>query len=88
LLSSPLLDDAISAYIGSDNLQLNREARTVERSLVEYLLRTACKTSPFSTLTSVCLGTFEYEQARAGTDQSAMGTINRPLQDCTMMGLF
>ncbi len=63
LLASPLLDEAISTYIGSDNLQLNREARTVERSLVEYLLRTACKTSPFSTLTSVCPGTLEYEQA-------------------------
>lgn len=65
LLSSPLLDEAIAAYLGSDNLQLNREARTVERSLVEYLLRTACKTSPFSTLTSVCLGTFEHEKAGA-----------------------
>ncbi|HVB25159.1 MAG TPA: lantibiotic dehydratase [Ktedonobacteraceae bacterium] len=68
LLSSPLLDEAISAYIGSDNLQLNREARTVERSLVEYLLRTACKTSPFSTLTSVCPGTFEYEPVEAESD--------------------
>ncbi|MGB8348406.1 MAG: lantibiotic dehydratase [Ktedonobacteraceae bacterium] len=68
LLSSPLLDEAIAAYINSDNLQLNREARTVERSLVEYLLRTTCKTSPFSTLTSVCLGTFEHGQAGAESD--------------------
>jgi hypothetical protein len=73
LLSSPLLDEAIAAYINSDNLQLNREARTVERSLVEYLLRAACKTSPFSTLTSVCTGTFEHEQA--GTERDVIYQI-------------
>ncbi|MEO8970178.1 MAG: lantibiotic dehydratase [Ktedonobacteraceae bacterium] len=59
LLSSPILDATIDGYIASDNLLLNREARTVERSLMEYLLRTACKTSPFSTLTSVCAGIFD-----------------------------
>jgi len=59
LLSSYLLDQAIDGYITSDNQQLNREARTVERSLFEYLIRTACKTSPFSTLTSVCTGVFD-----------------------------
>jgi hypothetical protein len=59
LLASPVLDQAINSYLASDNLRLNRTARTVERSLVEYLLRTACKTSPFSTFTTVSSGTIE-----------------------------
>ena len=58
LLSSQVLDAAIDSYLASDNRRLNREARTVERSLLEYLQRTACKTSPFSTFTPVCLGMF------------------------------
>ncbi len=68
LLSSPLLDEAIDAYIAGDNQQLNREARTVERSLLEYLQRTACKTSPFSTLTSVCVGRFDDHNAEEHED--------------------
>lgn len=67
-LSSPILDQAIHSYLAADNHRLNREARTVERSLVEYLLRTACKTSPFSTLTSVCIGIFDEEDADAERD--------------------
>jgi hypothetical protein len=59
LLSSPILDQAIAGYLASDNLQLNREARTVERSLLEYLFRTVYKTSPFSTFTPVSIGHFE-----------------------------
>ena len=59
LLSSPVLDQAMNSYLVSDNTQLNRTARTVERSLVEYLLRTVCKTSPFSTFTTVSSGTIE-----------------------------
>ena len=58
LLASPLLDQALDAYKASDNLHLNREARTVERSVFEYLQRTTCKTSPFSTFTPVCFGRF------------------------------
>lgn len=58
-LASPVLDSATGAYLASDNLRLNRNARTAERSLFEYLLRTACKTSPFSTFTAVGPGTFE-----------------------------
>jgi len=59
LLASPLLDQATDAYLAADNLRLNREARTVEHSLLEYFFRTACKASPFSTFTSVCLGSVE-----------------------------
>ena len=35
LLASPILNEAIDAYIGSDNLKLSRKARTVEHSLLE-----------------------------------------------------
>lgn len=62
LLASPVLNDAIDAYLGSDNLKLARKSRTVEHSLLEYLFRMACKTSPFSTFTSVSFGTFAQTQ--------------------------
>ena len=58
-LASPLLESALDAYVAGDNLRLSRSSRTVERSLIEYLLRAACKTSPFSTFTTVCPGTFD-----------------------------
>lgn len=68
LLASPDLDQAISKYIGTDNLQLNKQARRVERSLLEYLYRITCKTSPFSTFTSVCFGAFERSQGSSHAD--------------------
>jgi Lantibiotic dehydratase, N terminus len=67
-LASPILDNAIDAYLAADNLHLNRSSRTVERSLVEYLLRTACKTSPFSTFTAVCPGTFDNQATEGDPD--------------------
>lgn len=66
LLSSPILNQAIDGYTASDNDQLDREARTVERSLLEYLFRAACKTSPFSTFTPVCIGAFARGGSSAG----------------------
>ncbi|HET8841762.1 MAG TPA: lantibiotic dehydratase, partial [Ktedonobacteraceae bacterium] len=68
LLSSTILDQATDGYLASDNLQLNREARTVERSLLEYLFRAAGKTSPFSTFTPVCIGTLEEGETASGDD--------------------
>ncbi|MCX4745737.1 lantibiotic dehydratase family protein [Kitasatospora sp. NBC_01287] len=44
---------------------LDKRARKLERSLLSYLYRTACKTSPFSTFTPVALGHF----TAAPTDQ-------------------
>ncbi len=58
LLSSPVLSQAMDHYLHADNAHPNREARTVERSLLEYLLRTIHKTSPFSAFTPVCIGQF------------------------------
>lgn len=68
LLSSPLLDEAIDAYLASDNQELSRESRTVEHSLLEYLFRTTCKTSPFSTFTPISFGAFEYQRGISEQD--------------------
>jgi Lantibiotic dehydratase, N terminus len=58
-LSSPSLDEYLGGYLARPGGKaLSKRERRIERSLLEYLFRTACKTSPFSTLTSVCLGTF------------------------------
>jgi hypothetical protein len=61
-LASPLLERALDAYVEADELDLKHTQRAVERSLVEYLVRAAWKTSPFSTFTAVCHGRFD-EQA-------------------------
>lgn len=58
LLSSPTLEKDIAHYLKSSDNNLNRRLRLAERSLLLYLLRTACKTSPFSTFTSVATGSF------------------------------
>jgi hypothetical protein len=56
-LSSPSLDEHLDGYLRADPGRLNKRERRIERSLLEYLFRTACKTSPFGTLTPVGLGT-------------------------------
>ncbi|HWM00832.1 MAG TPA: lantibiotic dehydratase [Actinophytocola sp.] len=58
LLSSPSLDRYLNTYLNAGPGKLGKRARRIERSVLEYLYRTACKTSPFSTLTGVSLGTF------------------------------
>ncbi len=67
-LSSPSLDEHLDGYLGRADGRLSKRERRIERSLLEYLYRTACKTSPFSTLTSVCLGTFTEGTDGAGGD--------------------
>lgn len=58
LLASPSLERHLPAYLDAGTGRLSKRARKIERSLVEYVLRTACKTSPFSTLTTVAAGAF------------------------------
>ncbi|MFE4798446.1 lantibiotic dehydratase [Streptomyces sp. NPDC056708] len=59
LLASPALDAQLDAYArGSAATPPDKKQRKIERSLLSYLYRTACKTSPFSTFTGVALGTF------------------------------
>lgn len=57
-LSSPSLDEYLDGYLHRAGGPLSKRERRIERSLLEYLLRTACKTSPFSTLTAVSAGHF------------------------------
>ncbi|QBD82833.1 hypothetical protein EPA93_45480 [Ktedonosporobacter rubrisoli] len=68
-LSSPLLDLSVETYLAGDNLYLSRGDRTVERSLLKYFFRAACKTSPFSTFTSVCTGSIENGYANGESRQ-------------------
>ncbi|WP_204013034.1 lantibiotic dehydratase, partial [Virgisporangium aurantiacum] len=59
LLASPSLDRYLPTYLNAKPGPLNKRARRIERSLLEYVYRIACKTSPFSTFTAVALGRFE-----------------------------
>ncbi|MFD4113623.1 lantibiotic dehydratase [Streptomyces niveus] len=71
LLASPTLDAQIDAFVrqgadGSHDARPDKRRRKIERSLLSYLYRTVCKTSPFSTFTGVALGEFEEEQVGDG----------------------
>jgi hypothetical protein len=59
LLASPTLESSLDNYLKASNRKLNRRSRLVERAVLLYLLRTVCKTSPFSTLGTVTTGTLE-----------------------------
>ncbi|MDG4810658.1 lantibiotic dehydratase [Micromonospora sp. WMMD1120] len=58
LLASPSLDSYLAGYVTGTG-PLGKRARRIERSLLEYAYRTATKTSPFSRLTTVTVGTFD-----------------------------
>lgn len=62
LLASPVLHGQLDAYVRAvgvaDPRVLGKKQRKIERSLLSYLYRTVCKTSPFSTFTGVALGEF------------------------------
>ncbi|WP_369880174.1 lantibiotic dehydratase [Kitasatospora sp. CB02891] len=57
LLASPPLEARLDG-IGAPSAAPDKRTRKMERSLLSYLYRTACKTSPFSTFTPVAVGTF------------------------------
>jgi hypothetical protein len=57
VLASPTLDGQLGAYTGRTGTP-DKKGRRIERSLLSYLYRTACKASPFSTFTAVGTGTF------------------------------
>lgn len=59
LLASPTLDAQIDAFVRQGDGKADKRRRKIERSLLSYLYRTVCKTSPFSTFTGVALGEFE-----------------------------
>ncbi|MFG2359920.1 lantibiotic dehydratase [Streptomyces sp. NPDC048521] len=75
-LSSPSLDEYLDDYLRCGDGPLSKRQRRIERSLLEYLLRTACKTSPFSTLTAVAAGDFAEADGRTLT-ASVNGWVKR-----------
>ncbi|MFI9275508.1 lantibiotic dehydratase [Kitasatospora sp. NPDC052896] len=70
LLASPSLEGRLDDRLGPPGAPPDRRGRKMERSLLSYLYRTACKTSPFSTFTPVAAGTFE--AAADGTDPTGL----------------
>jgi hypothetical protein len=62
VLASPTLDAQLDAFVAQSASEPagvpDKRARKKERSLLAYLYRTACKTSPFSTFTGVAAGEF------------------------------
>ncbi|MFF3751582.1 lantibiotic dehydratase [Streptomyces sp. NPDC002018] len=61
LLASPTLEGQLDAYAAkaASGAPHDRRMRKIERSVLAYLYRTACKTSPFSTFTGVATGLFD-----------------------------
>lgn len=74
LLASPVLDAQLDAFAASDPARADKRTRKVERSLLAYLYRTACKTSPFAAFTSVALGrlTDDATDAPDGAEPAAL----------------
>ncbi|RKN06296.1 lantibiotic dehydratase [Streptomyces radicis] len=58
LLASPALDAQLDGWLAAPPGGGDKRARKIERSLLAYVYRTACKTSPFSSFTGVAPGTF------------------------------
>lgn len=54
-LASPTLAGQVRLLPGAETARPDKRARRIERSIVSYLYRTACKTSPFSTFTGIGL---------------------------------
>ncbi|MEU4094289.1 lantibiotic dehydratase [Streptomyces sp. NPDC026673] len=73
LLASPTLDGQLDAYIRGDAAASGKRGRKIERSLLAYLYRTACKTSPFSTFTGVAVGEFRADGADGANGTSGGG---------------
>ncbi len=81
LLASPTLEERLDAFAADPAPVPGKRARKMERSLLSYVYRTACKTSPFSTLTGVAVGRFGDEGdgtalTRVGDDWSGHPRLN------------
>ncbi|MFD9520768.1 lantibiotic dehydratase [Streptomyces sp. NPDC059979] len=75
LLASPVLEGQLDGYVRTEGVP-NGRARKAERSVLSYVYRTACKTSPFSTFTGVATGRFTdggAEEGGAEEDGAAHG---------------
>jgi hypothetical protein len=71
LLASPTLEGQLDAFVRAAADAPDKRGRKLERSLLAYLYRTACKTSPFSTFTSLATGQFD-PSATDGTAEVAV----------------
>ncbi|MFJ2555774.1 MULTISPECIES: lantibiotic dehydratase [unclassified Streptomyces] len=73
-LASPTLEGQLDGYLAQSGTGAvpDRRMRKIERSVLSYVYRTACKTSPFSTFTAVAAGTFD-DGATAGATAGASG---------------
>jgi hypothetical protein len=76
LLASPTLDGQLDAFLRTG--RLDKRGRKVERSLLSYLYRTACKTSPFSTFTALALGRFDTPLAAGPITRISGGWSSHP----------
>ncbi|GAB2905320.1 lantibiotic dehydratase [Streptomyces mayteni] len=76
LLASPPLDAELDAFLAAAPEKGGKRARKTERSLLAYLYRTACKTSPFSTFTGVALGTL-HDAGDAARPLDGLGEVRR-----------
>ncbi|MFJ1585887.1 lantibiotic dehydratase [Streptomyces sp. NPDC088197] len=77
-LASPTLDGQLDAFIADRAAVPDKRTRKKERSLLAYLYRTACKTSPFSTFTAVAEGRFREvgPEVRTGGDWTSHPRLN------------
>ena len=72
-VASPVLDEQLAVLAGRTGAPPPaKKLRRVERSILSYLYRTACKTSPFSTFTGIGVGSFDSDPA--------MPAVTVPLQ--------
>jgi hypothetical protein len=77
LLASPALDAQLDGFADGGVGTPEKRRRKTERSVLAYLYRTACKTSPFSSFTAVALG--EFGSGAAGWDiRVAAGRTGHP----------
>ncbi|MER5280753.1 lantibiotic dehydratase [Streptomyces sp. NPDC002809] len=73
LLASPTLDSRLDGYLHDTSAEPGKRMRKIERSALTYLYRTACKTSPFSTLTAVATGIFDAQDPDPGPGPLRVG---------------
>ncbi|MFC9815631.1 lantibiotic dehydratase [Streptomyces virginiae] len=74
LLASPVLEGQLDGYARAEGAQ-NGRTRKAERSLLSYVYRTACKTSPFSTLTAVATARFTAAPGADAAGEDGPGAV-------------
>ncbi|ONK09848.1 lantibiotic dehydratase [Streptomyces sp. MP131-18] len=86
LLASPALDAQLDGWLAAPTEGTDKRSRKIERSLLAYLYRTACKTSPFSSFTAVALGAFSEAQDAGGALATAGPWTSHPRLNVAALG--